>query len=251
MIIPWAQILIAALTSSAFTTGVLVGLAFLGRSIIGRWLSRDLEKYKAGLQATLEEYKAELQATNDRELERYRYQINALFNRITKIHEREIEVLPTAWQKLQDALGYVVSFTQPYKRYPALNQWTKQQIDEFLKKEELSEFHKQQLLEAPDKEEYYIETIFPYRLHEAKKYVVEFHNYLLYNRIFLSPDLYTQFKAMDELLTGALHDSEVGKESQDYQLITRPYKEIQKKADSITEEIGRLVQKRLRLPEAE
>lgn len=127
---------------------------------------------------------------------------------------------------------------------------TEQEIDEFLRGSKLSDAHKQELLEAPDKTQYYMEMIFWYELGEAKKRLTEFHNYLLYNKIFLSPDLYAQFRAMDELLMGALNDSEVGKESRDHKLITRPYKQIREKADSIIGEIERLIQKRLHHEEA-
>ena len=219
-------------SAAAFAYAIFV---WLGKKWLEDRFARRLEDYKH---------------KQNQELERYRYQINALFNRITKIHEKEIEVLPTAWQKLQDALGYVASFTAPLKHYPEFSQWTEQQIKEFLEKSELSDYHKQRLLEAPDKEQYYIDTIFWYELNEARKRLSEFHNYLLYNRIFLSPDLYAEFRAMDELLIGALHDSEVGKESRDYKLITKPYKEIKEKADPISERIERLIQERLHHEEA-
>lgn len=93
MEIPWVQILVAALTSSAFTTGALGGLAFLGRSIILRWLSRDLEKYKA-----------ELQATNDRELERLRTDLKlATFEhetRFAELHKERAKVIAELYGRL-------------------------------------------------------------------------------------------------------------------------------------------------------
>lgn len=219
-------------SAAAFAYAIFV---WLGKKWLEERFARRLEDYKH---------------KQNQELEHYRYQINALFNRITKIHEKEIEVLPTAWEKLQDALGYVGGFTSPLKRYPEFDRMTEQEIDEFLRGSKLSDAHKQELLEAPDKTQYYMEMIFWYELGEAKKRLTEFHNYLLYNKIFLSPDLYAQFRAMDELLMGALNDSEVGKESRDHKLITRPYKQIREKADSIIGEIERLIQKRLHHEEA-
>ncbi|TEU18357.1 MAG: hypothetical protein E3J21_06170 [Anaerolineales bacterium] len=248
---PWIQILIAALTSSAFTSAVLIGLAFLGRSLIERWLSRGLEKYKAELQATLEEYKAELQATNDRELEHYRYQVNALFNRVTKIHEKEIEVLPTVWQKLQDAYAHVFRFTKLLQRYPVFDSMTEPQLTEFLKESKLSDYHKQKLLEAPNKDQYYSQTIFKYELQEVSECIADFHNYILYNRIFLSPDLSAEFKAVDALLHHVVSIKALAEESRDPQLAINAFQEVQDKAGPMIEKIERLVQKRLHLPEAE
>src|SRR5205085_2601260 len=48
-----------------------------------------------------------------RRLKVYERKQNALFNRITKIHEKEIEVLPAAWQKLLEAHGHLARLIQP------------------------------------------------------------------------------------------------------------------------------------------
>jgi hypothetical protein len=179
--------------------------------------------------------------------------LNATLNRVARIHGEEIEVLRTAFPKLEEALGYVARFTAPLRYYPEFNGMTEQEINEFLEKGEpqLSNPHKKNLLEAPDKDQYYQKIIFQYELAEAKKHAGEFHNYLLYNRIFLSSDLYAQFEAMDKLLWEALRYRELGEASRDYKLICRGYEEIQRRAEPIREEIRRLVQKRLRPEEAE
>jgi len=100
MEIPWAEIVIAALTSSVFTAGALAGLAYVGRSIIERWLSRDLEKYKA-----------ELQATNARELEHLRAELaerrdflNTLLSVLSSgylaSHERILTAIEFLWSRV-------------------------------------------------------------------------------------------------------------------------------------------------------
>src|SRR5207253_1510705 len=40
-----------------------------------------------------------------KEIEHLRHEINSLFSRVSKIHEREFEVLPAAWQKLHESYG--------------------------------------------------------------------------------------------------------------------------------------------------
>src|SRR5437867_8574244 len=42
-----------------------------------------------------------------KEIEHVRHEINSLFSRVSKIHEREFEVLPAAWQKLHESYGRV------------------------------------------------------------------------------------------------------------------------------------------------
>lgn len=65
-------------SAAAFAYAIFV---WLGKKWLEERFARRLEDYKH---------------KQNQELEHYRYQINALFNRITKIHEKEIEVLPTA-----------------------------------------------------------------------------------------------------------------------------------------------------------
>lgn len=85
MTIPWTQILIAALTSSAFTTGLLAILLFAGKSLIERWLSRNLEKYKAELQLAAFEHQT----------------------RFTKLHEKRAEVIAELYKRLVQFQGSV------------------------------------------------------------------------------------------------------------------------------------------------
>jgi hypothetical protein len=66
---PWIQIFIAALTSSTFTAVVLAALAYVGRSIIERWLARNLEEYKAELQAVAFEQQTKFAKLHERRAE--------------------------------------------------------------------------------------------------------------------------------------------------------------------------------------
>lgn len=156
-------------------------------------------------------------------LEHYKYQINSLFNRITKIHEKEIEVLPSAWQKLQNAHGHLARLIQPSRIDREISQMSEQQFTEY-----------QQEFE------------------EISKNFMDFHNYLLNNSIFLSPDLYAQFKVADELFHESLVRSDIAKQGlAREQLTMEVFGNIYEKAVPIKEKIRELVQKRLRYQEAE
>lgn len=89
--------------------------------------------------------------TQSIQMEQYRFEINSLFNRITKIHEKEFDVLPTSWSKLQDALGRVAKLMSPLQTYPDLNIKNEAQIEETLAKTELTESQKDDLRNSDDK----------------------------------------------------------------------------------------------------
>jgi len=99
-------------------SGVAVGvLVWLGRQWIENQFSKRLEAYKA---------------TQAQELEKYKAKVAALFNRITKIHEKEFEVLPVAWSMLQDAIGFVNKIAAPMQTYPDLRFVDQLRFEEFL-----------------------------------------------------------------------------------------------------------------------
>jgi hypothetical protein len=91
----WGQILAATLFNAVFTAGALTALGFVARSIIQRWIDKDLASHKA-----------KLQAANDKELEKLRTELRlAAFRhelRFTKLHEKRLEVVAGLYEKLVD-----------------------------------------------------------------------------------------------------------------------------------------------------
>jgi hypothetical protein len=198
------------------TTLRFVGEAVLATGFVAAlgklWIENQFAK-------SLEAYKHEQR----RELEHYKHQIDSLFNRITKIHEKEIEVLPCAWKKLQEAHGHLARLVQPFRIEREISQMDERQLAEY-----------QQEYEE-------ISTAF-----------MAFHNYLLNNSIFLSPDLYPQFKAVDDLFHRALVKSSIaihGLARGEFTL--EIFDDIYHKVEPIKESIRELVQKRLRYQDAE
>jgi hypothetical protein len=186
----------------------------------------------------------------DLQLEQYRYEINALFSRVTKIHEKEFEVLPTAWSKLQDGLGRVAQFTSPLQTYPDLNHMNEAQVEESLAKSDLTESQKEEIRHAVDKNQAYIKTIFWYDLNDAKKYVADFHNYLLYNKIFLSRALFESFTKFDKMLSNALEEREIMERSRNYIPASKTFMKVRDEVLSTIEDLETQIQQRLHYTEA-
>jgi len=80
-------------------SGVLVSMVYAAfKYLATKWLD---SQFAARLQ--------ELKHQHDREIEELRFKIAALLDRTTKLHEREFETLPEAWEKLIEAFGYATS----------------------------------------------------------------------------------------------------------------------------------------------
>jgi len=189
----------------------------------------------------LETYRNEL----NKELEKTRYEINALFNRVTKIHEKEFEVLPEAWYKMQDALGRASQFTSYVQYYPDLNHMSQSALEEFLEKSPFHKFEKQELLQASDKISYYEDRIFWYKLRDVEEAFRDFHNYIIKNKIFLTQDLQEQFTKIDNVMWSAIVERKVGHEAGDREMWNKAYKKIWDEVNPIRDVIEKLVQTRL------
>jgi len=164
---------------------------------------------KKWLDNLFEEKLIELQHQQDIQMEQYRFEINSLFNRIIKVHEKEFEVLPTIWDKLQNALGRVMNLTNPFQEYPDLNHINQDELEDFLDNVDFSTSQKKKIIEAADKNQIYLELIFWVRFSEVQKSVYDFHNYLLFNKIFLNKSLFENFSKIDNSLMNALQEREL------------------------------------------
>jgi len=184
---------------------------FLGRKVVEDWFAKRMEAYKNAQAQELEEYK---------------YKINALFNRITKIHEKEFDVLPKAWEKLQDALGQVGNIASPLQSYPDFKWMSETEFQEFLGTTKLRKHEKEELAAAPDKNKYYQEKIFWHESYDARSHISDLHNFLLYNKIFLSKDLFEEFSKIDKMLFDAVLEIESIHESREHKSIFPIWKRL-------------------------
>jgi hypothetical protein len=208
---------------------------FLGRSFVESWFSKRMEAYKNAQAQELEEFK---------------YKINALLNRVTKIHEKEFEVLPKAWELLQNALGQVGHMASPLQSYPDFTWMSDIEIQEFLETTKLRKHEHKDLVAAPDKNKFYQEKIFWHELNDARSRVNDLHNFLLYNKIFLSKDLFKEFGKVDTMLYDAVVEIETNHESRDFKLNRQIWVRLNTEMQEIATSIESLVQARLHYPEA-
>ena len=220
--------------------GGAVGIAYGVFIIFGKkWIESIFQK-------NLASYKK----TQDQELENFKYKINALFSRVTKIHEKEFEVLPEMWGRLHDAKAIISGLVSPFRQYPDFNHMKEIEIRKFLEDKEFQEHQIEELISSHDRNRYYSDRIIWHQIHDAKKRFYEFHNYFIRNRIFLTKELQDQFKKIDDLLWDSLISREVGEESKDRKMIHESYKSLKGNVEPIILEIEKLVQKRLQYQEA-
>lgn len=200
--------------------------ALLGKNLIERWFLKSFKHYE--------------------------YQINALLNRVTKIHEKEFEVLPKAWEKLQDALGQVNHLASPIQYYPDFIRMSEREFREFIEYTKLKKHEVEELarLSPADRNNYYMDRIFWYELHEVKSRINDLHNYLVYNKIFLSKDLFEEFGKLDRMLRESAAGIESDHRYKENKSTTQGWERLKTDSQEIADRIEILVQGRLHYPEA-
>ena len=184
-----------------------------------------------------------------KELEHLRHQITSLFSRISKIHDREFEILPTAFLYLHKAYGACFALCAALQTFPALSQMGESHFAEFVEACRLPAFRKQELLQAADRDEYYRRWIFWTDIAEAKSLQKDFHNFLVMNRIFMTEDLRKQFTEIDNLIISVLTAQEIDRQMPGGGLLARASDDLAK-IQPLLGPLEAAIQRRLHYDEA-
>jgi len=125
-------------------SGIVTFILWLCKSYLDKWLG-------ARFNEQLEEYKGR----QARELERLKLRINSEFDRVTKLNQKEFEVLPEIWRKLCLLFNQVELLNVDFHRVPDFQNMNDSQIDKFLTNEGFSDASKETILESANRQEAY------------------------------------------------------------------------------------------------
>jgi hypothetical protein len=189
----------------------------------------------------LQEYRHE----QAKELEDVRFRINSQFNRLTKLHEKEFDILPNVWGKLHDAYQATARCIIGFRQYPNLDQLSAEELEEFLAATQLPETAKARIRGSSEKWRLYADILSWIELDDAHKSFDAFHSYLVANRIFLHSDLKTKFDEIDTHMWTVWVQQKVAKDTRDHQFPLKEWQERQSKIQELMTQIETLVQTRL------
>lgn len=179
------------------------------------------------------------------ELQRLRVEIDSLLSGALKLQDREFQVLPEAWQKLDEAHGLVSWLVSPMQEYPDLDRMTPAQLEEFLVTTEFTETQKDQLRVSQKKVSSYTDIVFWYRLHKVKVAFSDLQKFVARNGIFFPADLKEKFTKISDMLWSALISKEVGYEAKDNKMQREGWKEIKENVEPLYKSIEADIQARL------
>jgi hypothetical protein len=190
---------IGALVLTGGGISLIVFQAF--KHLATRWLD---SKFEERLQA--------VRHAHEKEIEALRFKISGLLDRATKLHQREFEVLPEAWYKLNDAFWVVRVFVAAMQSYPDLDSMNGPQLEEFLAESRLTNSQKAELRQSESKVMTYKKLIYWHKLNDAENKTRDAYSYFMKNGIFIDSTIRTKFSAIHDLIWNALIEDKINEQ---------------------------------------
>jgi len=179
------------------------------------------------------------------EVQRLRVEIDSMLSGALKIQEKEFEVLPEAWVKLDEAYGRVSQLVSPIQFHTDLDRLREDQLEEFLADSKLRESEKTDVRRAHKKTEAYLESRFWHRLNHVRSAVSDLHNYVERNSVFMPPELKQNFEKASNELWAAMTSKEVGHSAKDWKMQNEGWDKIKKEVEPLRKTIHDAIYARL------
>jgi hypothetical protein len=155
------------------------------------------------LDAKFEERLAAYRHAQQRELEQLKFEINTLMDRMVRLHQREFDVLPEAWGRLNDAFQKLEPVALGFQQYPDVSRMPDNQLDELLDKSPLANWQKTELRSAHDRTRYYADAMAWHILQDAGGAYNDFRDYFHKNGIFISESIKDKFSEIEDMMLHA------------------------------------------------
>lgn len=164
------------------------------------------------MNAKFDERLAAFKHAQEKELEELRFKINALMDRTVKLHQKEFDIIPEAWGKLNVAYGVVAAVTSALQQHPDLDRVSPAQLEDFLDSSFLANWQKDEIRSTEKRTDYYRKASNWHRISEARTTCRDFHIYFKKNGIFIPEAIKSQFSHLDKLIYDALVEHEINEQ---------------------------------------
>jgi hypothetical protein len=191
--------ILAVIGGLSTTAIVLVSVAY--------WIFRQLgEKFiEAKFASRLETFKHEKQ----KELEQLKFEINKLFDRSTKFHQKEFDILPTAWAMLEDARAHVGGLIASLQEYPDLSDMDTDKIRNLLSRNEFEAIEIEEIVSSKSPTEALSKKLTLRCYNAARKATQDCIFYIRKNGILMPKEIQTQFSTAIHIIQFALVEWEI------------------------------------------
>ena len=142
----------------------------------------------------------------NQEIEHLRFRINTHFDRMTKLHQHEFDILPQAWSLANDAYYKTLRIAGGFSQHPDLDRMGDGQFAEFVEVCRLNNWEKEELkkLNPPNRNRYYIAQIYWQDFNDARVAGGVFSEFIMKNTIFIEDILSDELFKLCDLITTAI-----------------------------------------------
>ncbi len=140
--------------------------------------------------------------------------------------EHQEQVIDQLWKSIQIAIERASILTTIYKRYPNLQSFSDDELDEFLQSSFLPESQKKELLRSSDRDQYYQNARFWYDLNNARQALYELDVLLRREKIYIPKEVVKLTTDLVATLNSLFNSCEIWHEFAEPQLITQAQEEI-------------------------
>ncbi len=185
----------------------------------------------------------------NKQIESYKFKINLEFDRISKINQREFEVLPVLWQKLIDHKKNLELYTNEWNTSADLNSLTEIELQEYVKPLKLEKVLKDKILNAPDKNLMYKDLYMWNGKIVLQRSYFDFIYYYQNNKIFLTDKINEKSNEICNFLESTLtvYDLFIGPQTKEVKQAAR--NDFKNTFGKLTNSLGELIKDRLKFPE--
>jgi hypothetical protein len=182
------------------------------------------------------------------ELQRLRIEIESMLSGALKLQGLEFEVLPEAWNRLDEAFGRSRYITAALQQYEGVERATNSELEEVIKKTlpDLIASQRAELLAAtpPHRQALYQKLIGWRRYKFAVTAANELDAYVASKGLFLPPPLKGQFQEIVPIIRRCLISVETSMEFSDYKMRREAGEELSK-GEPLVKEIEKQIERRL------
>ena len=188
---------------------------------------------------------AEFKHLQAQEIEKLRFQINSVLDRITRLNDKEFEVLPEAWGKLNDAFWKAEAFVAVARSYPDLERMSQPQFISFLQSCRLDDWERSALANSQSRNKYYMDQIYWHDRKEVLDVARDLNTYLSKQSIFLKSEIRDEFEMLAELIWEAISEYQTNHDIEFQSQRREKYDAFKARGDDMRQALSDRVHKRL------
>ncbi|HBP0074229.1 hypothetical protein ACEOIM_12580 [Pseudomonas aeruginosa] len=187
----------------------------------------------------------QLRHEQTKEVQRLQMKIDSMLNGTLRLQEKEFEVLPDVWEKLDEACSLAESFVIPLQSYADVNGMSDEQLEEFLVEIKFSPVQIAEIRGASDRAKDFQGKVFFRRRNEARKALLEFNRVVERGGIFFPVELKGKLARLTSSINSVLVGMEVGQEAEDNKMKRDAWEEYKSDVQPLRAEVERDIQARL------